>query len=313
MKKFDKDKVGDIEIYLGEPNEQVRESLRAMMRDQGLRRTRTFARSEDLINAIKESPPDLLIAADDLDPDLYSIIRDIRHFKLGRNPFILISLMVSGEKDDNVKRAILAGADDILIKPVSPGKMLDRLSRTASNRTPFIVTTDYVGPERRRSGDERPSKIRQLNVVNTFHAKMEGQRMTPTELGRAVEDCMNEVMAARLDSHGLKLGYICNLILKAYEENRIDKELEDRLLILVSVLEDAGRTARVLGEPELAQICTQMARQVEELAEKYDTPSETALGTIRKLTKAFEMAKTANIPPPPPDEKPESDQQAAAG
>ncbi len=311
MKKFEKDKVGDIEIYLGEPNEQVRESMRAMMRDQGLRRTRTFARIDDLVNAIKEVPPDLLIAADDIDPSLYSIVRDIRHFKLGRNPFILISLMVSGEKDDNVKRAILAGADDILIKPVSPGKMLERVAHTAANRTPFIVTTDYVGPERRRQSD-RPSKIRQLTVVNTFRDKMNGNRMTQAELGRAVEGCMNDVMAARMDSHGLKLGYFCNLILKAYEENLIDKVLEERLLVLVSVLEDAARTARVLGESELSQICTQMARQVEELAEKYDTPSDETLATIRKLTKAFEKAKAANIPPPTP-EKAEDETQSATG
>ena len=50
--------------------------------------------------------------------------------------------MVSGEKDDNVKRAILAGAYDVLIKPVSPGKMLERVAHTAANRTPFIVTTE---------------------------------------------------------------------------------------------------------------------------------------------------------------------------
>ena len=77
---------------------------------------------------------------------------------------------------------------------------------------------------------------------------------------------MGDVMSARLDSHGLKLGYICNLILKAYEEKRIDKAVEEHLLILVSVLEDAGRTAKGIGEPELATICTQLARQVEETA-----------------------------------------------
>ena len=100
-------------------------------------------------------------------------------------------------------------------------------------------------------------------------------------------------MAARLDSHGLKLGYICNQILKAYEEGRIDKEVEERLLILVSVLEDAGRTAKGVGEPELAGLCTQLARQVEEMAERYENPTESELGTIRKLTKAFELAKSA--------------------
>ena len=132
-------------------------------------------------------------------------------------------------------------------------------------------------------------------MVNTLKAKLEGNRMTMAELSRAVENNMTDVMAARLDSHGLKLGWVCNLILKSYEEKRIDKELEDRLLILVSVLEDAARTARVLGEPELAQICTQMARQVEEMAERYENPTEAELSTIKKLTKAFEMAKNAKI------------------
>ena len=123
--------------------------------------------------------------------------------------------------------------------------------------------------------------------------------MSSGELARAVEANMNDVMVARLDSHGLKLGWICGLILKSYEDKTINKELEERILVLVSVLEDAGRTARVLGEPELAQICTLMAREVEEMAEKYQEPTDHHLSTIRKLTKAFELAKTAKMGPAP--------------
>ena len=311
-KKFDKDRLTDVDVYLGEPNEQVRESMRAMMRGEGFRRTRTFARMDDLLNAIKEAPPDLLIAADDIDATLFDTIRDIRHFKIGRNPFIMITLMVRAESDDAVKRAILAGADDVMIKPVSPGKLLERIAYLTHNRLPFIATTDYVGPERRRQTD-RPSKIRQLNVVNTFKAKLDGRRLSQAELAREVESNMNDVMAARLDSHGLKLGWICGLILKAYEEKNISKELEERLLILVSVLEDAARTARVLGEPELSQICTQMAREVEEMAEKYENPTEHELGTIRKLTKAFELAKISKMGPAPHQEAEAGATQTAAG
>jgi len=67
------------------------------------------------------------------------------------------------------------------------------------------------------------------------------------------------------------------------------------------VLEDAARTARVLGEPELAQICTQMARQVEEMAENYENPTDAQASTIRKLTKAFELAKNAKSVAAPAD------------
>jgi len=297
LKAFGKEKLGDVEVYLGEPNEQVREGMRSIMRDLGMRRVRTFARIGDLVNAIKEVPPDLLIAAADIDTTLFDAVRDIRHYRIGQNPFLMISVLVNPQTEGAVKRAILAGADDVMIKPVAPGKMLDRVAHVTMNRLPFIVTNDYLGPERRKEGDARPSNIRQLIVVNTLRAKVEGKRISPAELSRAVDGNMKEVMAARLDSHGLKLGWVCSHILKAYQENRIDKELEERLLILVGVLEDAARTAGAIGEPDLLQICTQMARQVEEMADSYQNPTSQQLGTIQKLTKAFELAKTASTGP----------------
>jgi hypothetical protein len=42
-----------------------------------------------------------------------------------------------------------------------------------------------------------------------------------------------------------------------------------------------------------------MAREVEEMAEKYQEPSDHQLSTIRKLTKAFELAKMAKMGPAP--------------
>lgn len=293
MEKFGKSQLSDVEVILGESNEQIREGVRSVLRDYGFRRVRTFARLPELVDAIKESPPDLLVVSDDIDPALFDVVRDIRHFKIGRNPFMIISLMVAAENGEAVKSAILAGADDVMIKPVAPGTMLDRVAYFTMSRMPFIATNDYLGPERRRSGDERPSKIRRLTVVNTLKAKIEGHRISMEDLDRAVASDMKDVMATRLDSHGLKLGWVCGRILKAYEENRIDKELKEHLLSLGGVLEDAARTARAIGEPDLVKICTRMARQVEEMAENYRNPTLPQLETIQKLTKAFELAKAA--------------------
>jgi hypothetical protein len=36
MKQFDKDKLAELDIYLGEPNEQVREGMRAILRAEDL-------------------------------------------------------------------------------------------------------------------------------------------------------------------------------------------------------------------------------------------------------------------------------------
>lgn len=316
MKNFDKDKLAELDIYLGEPNEQVREGMRAMLRSEGLRRTRSFTRIEDLLNAMRERSPDLLIITDDIDPEIFQIVKDIRHHRIGRNPFIVITFMVNPEEDRSVKKAILAGADDVLIKPVAPGALLERVSQLGVKRLPFIATTDYVGPERRRANADRPSKIRQLKVINTMQAKLEGKRVSPADLARGVDHCMTEVMAAKLDSHGLRLGYVCNLILKAYDEKSITREVEDNLIVLVSVLEDAGKTAKGIGEAELSTICIDLARQVEEMAERYENPTAADISLIRKLTKAFELAKQssgASAPTPSPAPPADADHNPGTG
>ena len=48
----------------------------------------------------------------------------------------------------------------------------------------------------------------------------------------------------------------------------------------------------MIEEQELAEICIDFARQVEELAEDYKNPAERDLAVIRTLTKAFAMAKS---------------------
>ena len=289
--KFDKDRRGEVDIYLGESNEQVRESMRQMLRGEGYRKTRTFNRMEDLLGAITEAPPDVLIVADDLHANSFQIVKDIRSFKLGTNPFVMITMMVSGENDTNVKRAMVAGCDDIMIKPVSPGRMLDRIVHFTFNRTPFIVTTDYLGPERRKPTADRPSKIRQLIVVNTVKDKAEGKRTSAAELTRKVERCMTDVMASRLDSYGLKLIYHCNFVLKAYDEKKVEKEVRENLLISVSVLEEAAQIAKILGESKLAEVCIGLARQVEEVSEVYQTPTDAGMANLRQLSQAFAAAK----------------------
>lgn len=184
-----------------------------------------------------------------------------------------------------------------MIKPVAPGMLLDRVTYFTMHRLPFIATSDYLGPERRRAGDPRASKIKHLDVINTLKAKIEGSRLSMADLDRAVRGNLNDMMAARLDANGLKLGSVCGLILRAYEEKRVDKSVEALLRTLVDVLEDAIRTAQALGDPDLAQVCAKLAHQVNAMAENYEKPTSDQFGTIQKLGTVFELAKAAKISP----------------
>ena len=282
----------DINFVLAEPNETLRSGLISMLRSQGLRRCSAVLKLSGLLEAIEESPPDFIAVADNFDDNIFERMRNVRHHRIGINPFIVISFMIDPDNDKAMKRALLAGADDVMIKPVAPGKIVERAKQIAFNRAPFIATPDYIGPDHQRLR-ERNTKLPVLKVVNTLRDKMEGKPVTPGALKSAVEQTMASVRSAQLDSQGMRLGYVCNVILKAYENGEITPKVEDDILTLVGYLEEADKTAKMIGEHELGEICITFARQVEELAESYENPAPRDLDVIRKLTKAFALAKGA--------------------
>ena len=58
-------------------------------------------------------------------------------------------------------------------------------------------------------------------------------------------------------------------------------------------LDETAAAAKEVGEPELADVCSKMGRQIEDMSENYRNPNERSLTLVRTLTKAFEMAKDA--------------------
>ena len=281
----------DIQFVLAEPNETIRFGLLGMLRQQGFRNLRQAGKIDDLIAEINSSPADLIAVTDSLGDGIYDCIKQLRHNQIGKNPFAVVTFMVAPENKEAVKRAVMSGADDVMLKPVAPGKIVERAKHIAYHRTPFIATTEYIGPDR-RSGD-RKSAIPLIDVVNTLRDKLDSKRTPIEELTEAVEAGFRSIRTAQLDSQGLRMGYVCNLILKAYDENRVDGDVEKNLLVLAQCLEEAAQAAKEVGEPDLADICKKMCREIEDLSENYQNPDERSLTLVRTLTKAFDMAKSA--------------------
>ena len=229
--------------------------------------------------------------SDTLGEDVYDCIRKVRHNLIGKNPFAVVTFMVAPENKDAIKKAVMAGADDVMLKPTAPGKIVERARHIAYHRTPFIATTEYIGPDRRKG--DRKSAIPLVEVVNTLRDKLDGKKVSLDELTAAVEVGFRSIRTVQLDSQGLRMGYVCNLILKAYDSNAVDADVEKNLLVLAQCLKEASEAAAEVGEPELADVCKRMCREIEDLSEDYQNPDERALTLIRTLTKAFEMAKDA--------------------
>ncbi len=281
----------DIRFIMAESNDTIRFSLMGMLRQQGFRNLRPAAKMDKLIAEIKSSPADLIAVADSMGAEVFDCIRKVRHNIIGKNLFVVVTFMAAPDNAPGIKRAVMAGVDDVLLKPVAPGKIVERAKHIAYNRSPFIATTEYIGPDRRKG--DRKSSIPLIEVVNTLRDKLDGKNVPLDALAKAIGVGFLSVRTAQLDSQGMRLGYVCNVILKAYENGEITPKVEDDILTLVGYLEEADKTAKMIGEHELGEICITFARQVEELAESYENPAPRDLDVIRKLTKAFALAKGA--------------------
>lgn len=272
--------------FVGDPDENSRRELRQILNHAGIKQVSSHANLANLstLMGVGQVMPDLVMLSDDLDPKVFDFIRDIRHNKIGANPFVVIITMVPPDHTESVRRAMAAGTDDIVVKPAKEEQLLQRLKRVMVNREAFIVTADYVGPDRR--GKNRPTAIRRISVLNTLLDKSNGKEVDAVAIKAAVAESMNDVLQARLESNGLRLSFVCNLILEAYRTQQVTPAQQEHLAALADVLKDSARTAERLTDHETAVLCGSLSADMTAIAGRYTTPTAKDLDLLQKLSKA---------------------------
>jgi DNA-binding response OmpR family regulator len=94
--------------------------------------------------------PDLVFVDIDVERKVaFQTIRGIRHSEVGENPFIVIVALTRKPEMAAVRAALEAGADDMVVKPITAQALRQRIVNQIEHRKEFIATDDYVGPDRR--------------------------------------------------------------------------------------------------------------------------------------------------------------------
>jgi hypothetical protein len=81
---------------------------------------------------------------------------------------------------------ISSGADDLLLRPFSTAVLGSRIETHIERRKGFVITTDYVGPDRRKDSN-RPSSVELFEPPNSLKMK-------------AKDKLASDVIARRLDA-----------------------------------------------------------------------------------------------------------------
>ncbi|HUO98921.1 MAG TPA: hypothetical protein VMU01_09640 [Rhizomicrobium sp.] len=148
-----------------------RTATRAVLYTLGFRKIETVGSVEAFFDVIRKRPPDLaLCEAMGADAELCAMIQELRQGVGGYNPFLVIIVTAWEKTETLVKRVLDSGADDLILRPFSTTLLRGRIDTHVERRKGFVITTDYVGPDR-RSDPTRASNADLFEPPNTLKMK----------------------------------------------------------------------------------------------------------------------------------------------
>ena len=189
------------ETLIFDPVSANRNATRAALYTLGFRRIETVATLDAFLDAIKKRPPDLAFCeAQGSDTELCSAIQQMRQGAAGYNPFIVIIVTAWEKSTALVRRVVNSGADDLILRPFSTGQLGTRILSHVERRKGFVITTDYVGPDR-RNDPGRASNIELFDPPNSLKMKAK-ERLSLEEITKRLDV---ELAAAREKLNSEKL------------------------------------------------------------------------------------------------------------
>lgn len=141
------------EVLLFDPVSTNRSATRGALATIGFRKIQAAYELQDVVFRLKASVVDLLILEARPDPKaVFQLVQDIRQGRLGPNPFCVIIVTAWTLDDEIVRGVVSSGADDLMRRPFSIGFLGSRVKQLIDARKEFVITAEYVGPDRRKDG-----------------------------------------------------------------------------------------------------------------------------------------------------------------
>lgn len=275
----------DVSIFFGEPQAGLGAAIRSSMRREGFADVRVFASLPALTEAIDAGEPDIVLLDGEMPGgDACAFVRDLREGRLGRNPF-LATIVTAWRPTQAMARGVAdSGSDDLLVKPNSPDQFLVRMSALAHRRRPFVVTSDYIGPDRRPGEDP---DLPRFDVPNTLRAKALGEPLDAFDLERAIERTRRQVNEERLRRHAIQVGQLVGLLVPAYRGGRADAETLAGTRRLLSVAEDAALRLQGTRYEPVAEICATLRAVAQAVLRAFPDPGRKELDLLPRLAEAM--------------------------
>jgi hypothetical protein len=258
----------NVRVALALPSKEMISQVGQSLRANGLRRCFAVFGIEALRAHLAGGDVDLLITVPELEgSDVARVVQDLRHGKVGDDLFTIIITLLENASPASVQWVVESGTDDLLLFSTFADQLGERLDNFVLGRKPFVVTHDYVGPDRRPSHPKFSASAPRLEVPNPVRWQVVANSES-TSYKQLVRDARDRINVHKIKSYGGQLVFLADRIIKAYAAEPGRKAIAPDVGNLDSVAHDL--VARMSGTKyteadelvkSLQALCARLNRQ----------------------------------------------------
>lgn len=269
------------QVLLFDPVHVNLRTTRYALHEIGFRQIETVSTLKEFERKIKEGGWDLVVgesAAPGI--DVFPLLRRLRRGEVGSNPFLVVLLTSWIRDGGHVRKAIESGSDDVVVRPFSTAFFSDRIRTLVRDRKPFVVTSDYVGPDR-RSDASRKSDAPVVKVPNTLRNAVEGDEADRERAQAWIAEARQTVEAERVRRVAMRVVVTLEYLLDAPAGQNDAFDYPD----IIAAARDLRHQLEMAGRTEASHVAEALLEQVrafktpeERNAKNYKLAKELAFG-----------------------------------
>lgn len=143
-----------LRVMLVDDNQHMRAIVATVLAGFGVRQVRELKDGSEAFDSLKEFHPDIAIVDFQMAPmDGVEFTRRVRTHPDSPCPYLPVIMMTGHAERWRVVDARDAGVTEFVAKPLTARSLLDRIQAVIVRPRPFVRTSSFFGPDRRRRQD----------------------------------------------------------------------------------------------------------------------------------------------------------------
>ena len=278
-------------IAIADSNPQMRSSLKRALQDAGAANVTDCPNLEAVIKALDDISIDLLMCDAELQTgDFCEVVQKLRNHSVGRNPFLAVIATTGVAEAMSIQRILGSGVDDLLVKPVPIETMIDRTAKLVDTRKPFVITHNYIGPDRRGGlRQEERNPLVPIDVPNTLKTKVQGTTDSG-ELTKMIDNAVAMLNNKKMERYSIEIAYLVKRVHMGLKNHKSVYEMKGDLERLSFVSKDLQRRMHGTSSEHASHLAGSLVTVAERAVRASEGPTTRDVELLSHLAAAIRHA-----------------------